>query len=119
MISPMQKPFMNAIKTGLTTKLTTTDLKLVNWMAGKGPLSINDIVLRYRKPNGAQYTYEAIRKRLEGDKSGKGLINKVPGMLIFGSGGKNDEKRYEIPYFDDSSSKEVVVLKGEAYKKFS
>ena len=48
---------------------------------------------------------------LEGKKDGKGLTDKVPGMLVHGSGGKGDEKRYEIKSFDDSSSLEIVTLK--------
>jgi hypothetical protein len=106
-------------KTGLATKLTKTDLKLVTWMTGKGPLSTNDIVKEYRKSNGGQYTPEAIRKRLEGEKGGKGLTDKIPGMLVHGSGGKGDEKKYEIPSFEDGSSLEVVSLKPEAYERFA
>jgi hypothetical protein len=44
---------------------------------------------------------------------GSGLTDKVPGMLVHGSGGKGDEKKYEIKYFDDSSSLEIVALKEE------
>ena len=88
-------------------------------MVGKGPLSINDIVKEYLKPNGGQYTSEAIRKMLEGKRDGKGLTDKVPGMLVHGSGGKGDEKRYEIPSFEDGSSLEIVSLKQEAYEKFA
>jgi hypothetical protein len=105
-------------KAGLATKLTKAELKLVTWMVGKGQLSINDIVKEYLKPNGGQYTSEAIRKTLEGKKDGKGLIDKVPGMLVHGSGGKGDEKRYEVPVFEDGSSLEIVFLKPEAYKMF-
>ncbi len=105
-------------KTGLTTKLTKAELKLVTWMVGKGSLSINDIVKKYLKPNGGQYTTEAIRKTLEGKRDGKGLIDKVPGMLVHGSGGKGDEKKYEVPAFEDGSSLEIVSLKPEACKKF-
>lgn len=105
-------------KTGLTTKLTKAELKLVTWMVGKGSLTINDIVKAYLKPNGGQYTSEAIRKTLEGKRDGKGLIDKVPGMLVHGSGGKGDEKRYEVPAFEDGSSLEIVSLKLEAYKMF-
>jgi hypothetical protein len=50
---------------------------------------------------------------LEGTKSGKGLTDKVPGMLVHGSGGKGDEKKYEIPSFDDNSSLEIVSLRPE------
>lgn len=103
---------------GLTTKLTKAELRLVTWMAGKKPLSINEIVKGYLKPGGGQYTTEAIRKLLEGKKDGKGLTEKVPGMLIHGSGGKSDEKRYEIQSFEDGSSLEVVSLKPEARKVF-
>ena len=106
-------------KTGLATKLTKAELRLVTWMVGKGPLSINDIVEKYLKPNGGQYTSEAIRKMLEGKRDGKGLIDKVPGMLPHGSGGKGDEKRYEIKSFEDGSSLEIVSLKPEAYEKFA
>jgi hypothetical protein len=98
-------------KKSLTTKLTQAELKFVNWMAGNGALSINDIVKLYMKPNGKPYTPEAIRKMLQGKKSGKGLTDKVPGMLVHGSGGKGDEKKYEIPSFDDNSSLEIVSLK--------
>ena len=106
-------------KTGLATKLTKPEQKLVSWMVGKEPLSINDIVKEYLKPNGGQYTSEAIRKTLEGKRDDKGLTDKVPGMLVYGSGGKGDEKRYEIKSFDDSSSLEIVSLKPEAYEKFA
>lgn len=106
-------------KTGLATKLTKAEQRLVGWMVGKGPLSINDIVKEYLKPNGGQYTSEAIRKMLEGKRDGKGLTDKVPGMLVHGSGGKGDEKRYEIPSFEDGSSLEIVSLKQEAYEKFA
>ena len=106
-------------KTGLATKLTKAEQRLVGWMVGKGPLSINDIVKEYLKPNGGQYTSEAIRKMLEGKRDGKGLTDKVPGMLVHGSGGKGDEKRYEIPSFEDGSSLEIVSLKPEAYEKFA
>jgi hypothetical protein len=34
-------------------------------------------------------------------------------MLVHGSGGKGDEKGYEIKSFDDSSSLEIVSLKEE------
>jgi len=88
-------------------------------MTGKGQLSINAIVSDYRKPNGDQYSQEAIRKTIEGTRAGKGLIAKIPGMLIHGSGGKGDEKKYEIKDFDDSSSLEIVSLKEEAYERFS
>jgi hypothetical protein len=98
-------------KAGLTTKLTESELRLVKYMVGSGPRSINDIVKSYMKPNGKLYTPEAIRKMLEGAKGGKGLIDKVPGMLVHGSGGKGDEKKYEIPSFDDKSSMEIVTLK--------
>jgi hypothetical protein len=40
-------------------------------------------------------------------------------MLVHGSGGKGDEKRYEIPSFEDGSSLEIVSLKQEAYEKFA
>lgn len=106
-------------KTGLATKLTKAELRLVSWMVGKGPLSINDIVKEYLKPNGGQYTSEAIRKMLEGKRDGKGLTDKVPGMLVHGSGGKGDEKKYEIKSFEDGSSLEIVSLKQEAYEKFA
>jgi hypothetical protein len=104
---------------GLNTKLTKTELRLVTWMTGKKPLAINDIVKEYTKPNGGQYTTEAIRKVLEGKRDGKGLIEKVPGMLVHGSGGKGDEKQYEIPTFEDGSSLEIVSLKPEAYEKYA
>lgn len=106
-------------ETGLATKLTKAELRLVSWMVGKDPLSINDIVKGYLKPNGGQYTSEAIRKTLEGKRDGKGLIDKVPGMLVHGSGGKGDEKRYEVQSFEDGSSLEIVSLKPEAYEKFA
>jgi len=106
-------------KTGLATKLTKAEQRLVGWMVGKGPLSINDIVKEYLKPNGGQYTSEAIRKMLEGKRDGKGLTDKVPGMLVHGSGGKGDEKKYEIKSFEDGSSLEIVSLKQEAYEKFA
>ena len=64
----------------LSTKLTKAELRLVKWMAGKGWLSINKIVEDYRKDNGKSYTYAAIRKIINGDKRGKGLTSKVPGM---------------------------------------
>lgn len=105
-------------KAGQTTKLTKSELKLVEWMAGKSPLSINNIVKEYRKPNGSQYSYEAIRRMIEGTRHGKGLIYKVPGMLITGSGGKGDEKKYEISSFDDKQSLEIVTLKPVAYEKY-
>jgi hypothetical protein len=104
---------------GLNTKLTKAELRLVTWMVGKKPLAIIEIVKEYTKPNGGQYTTEAIRKLLEGTKGGKGLIDKVPGMLVHGSGGKGDEKKYEIPSFEDGSSLEVVSLKPEAYEKYA
>lgn len=106
-------------KTGLATKLTKAEQRLVGWMVGKGPLSTNEIVSDFKKPNGKLYTHEAIRKILEGKRGGKGLIDKVPGMLVHGSGGKGDEKRYEIPSFEDGSSLEIVSLKPEAYEKFA
>jgi hypothetical protein len=99
-------------KKALTTKLTQAELKFVNWMVGKGKLSIN-IVKLYMKPNGKPYTSEAIRKMLEGPKGGKGLTDKVPGMFVQGSGGKGNEKTYEIPSFEDNSSLEIVSLKPE------
>jgi len=105
-------------KAGLATKLTKAELKLVTWMVGKGPRSINDIVKEYLKPNGGQYTSEAIRKTLEGKRDGKGLTDKVPGMLVHGSGGKGDEKKYEVPAFEDGSSQEIVSLRPEAYQIF-
>jgi hypothetical protein len=95
-------------KAGQTTKLTKAELRLVQWMAGKGPLSINAVVSDYKKPNGDQYSQEAIRKIIEGKRDGKGLTDKIPGMLVTGSGGKGDEKKYEIKSFDDSSSLEIV-----------
>jgi hypothetical protein len=98
-------------KAGLTTKLTEAELRLVKYMVGKSALSINQIVKDYTKPNGSPYTPEAIRKMLEGKKGGKGLVDKVPGMLVHGSGGKGDEKKYDIPSFDDGSSLEIVTLK--------
>jgi hypothetical protein len=101
-------------RAGLTTKLTKAELRLVNHMSGKGQLSVNDIVKNYMKPNGKPYSSEAIRKVLEGAKEGKGLTDKVPGMLVHGYGGKGDEKKYEIPSFDDSSGLEIVSLKPEA-----
>jgi hypothetical protein len=97
-------------KTGLTTKLTEAELRLVKFMVGKEALSVNDIVKSYMKPKGEPYTSEAIRKMLEGTKGGKGLTDKVPGMLSYGSGGKGDEKKYEIPSFDDNSTLEIVSL---------
>jgi hypothetical protein len=98
-------------KAGLTTKLTEAELRLVKYMVGKSAFSINQIVKDYTKPNGSPYTPEAIRKLLEGKKGGKGLVDKVPGMLVHGSGGKGDEKKYEIPSFDDNSALEIVTLK--------
>jgi hypothetical protein len=106
-------------KAGQTTKLTKAESRSVQWMVGKGPLYINAIVSDYRKSNGGQYSQEAIRKIIEGTREGKGLIDKIPGMLIHGSGGKGDEKKYEIKSFDDSSSLEIVSLKMEAYERFS
>ncbi len=106
-------------KTGLATKLTKPEQRLVGWMVGKGQLSINEIVSDFKKPNGKPYTHEAIRKILEGKRDGKGLTDKVPGMLVHGSGGKNDEKKYEIKSFEDGSSLEIVSLKPEAYEKFA
>ena len=103
---------------GLNTKLTKAELRLVTWMAENGKLTINEIVKKYLKPNGGQYTTEAIRKILEGKRDGKGLTEKVPGMLVHGSGGKGDEKQYEVPAFEDGGSLEVVSLKPEAYEKF-
>ena len=104
-------------KSGQTTKLTKAELRLVQWMAGKGKLSINRIVTDYSKPSGGQYSPEAIRKIIEGTRAGKGLIDKIPGMLIHGSGGKGDEKRYEITSFEDGQSLEIVSLKEDAYKE--
>jgi hypothetical protein len=98
-------------KTGLTTKLAEAEQRLVKFMVGKGALSKNDIVKSYMKPNGKPYTPEGIRKMLEGTKGSKGLTDKVPGMLVHGSGGKGNEKTYEIPYFDDNSSLEIVTLR--------
>lgn len=98
-------------KAGLTTKLTIPELRLVEWMVGKGAMSINDIVKGYMKPNGKPYTHEAIRKMLEGKKGGQGLVDKVPGMMVTGSGGKGDEKKYQITTFDDRSSLEIVSLR--------
>jgi hypothetical protein len=86
-------------------------------MAGKGALSINQILDEYLKPNGSHFTYEAIRITLDGKKDRKGLIDKVPGMLVHGSGGRGDEKRYEIKSFEDGSSLEIVSLKPEAYRE--
>ena len=106
-------------KTGLATKLTKAEQRLVGWMVGKGQLSINKIVSDFKKPNGKPYTHEAIRKTLEGKRDGKGLTDKVPGMLVHGSGGKGDEKRYEIPSFEDGSRLEIVSLKPEAYEEFA
>lgn len=103
-------------KTGLATKLAQRELKLVKWMAGKGPLTINQIVDEYLKPGGSHFTHEAIRITLEGKRDGKGLTDKVPGMLVHGSGGKGDEKRYEIKSFEDGSSLEIVSLKPQAYQ---
>jgi len=85
-------------------------MRLVTWMVGRGSLSVNDIVRDYRKPNGKQYSPEGIRKMLEGTRTGKGLTDKVPGMLVHGSGGKGDEKKYEIESFNDGSSLEIVSL---------
>ncbi len=100
-------------KAGLTTKLTVAELRFLNWIVGKTPHSINQIEKGYMKPDGKPYIPEAIRKMLHGKKDGKGLVDKVPGMLVHGSGGKNDEKTYEIPFFDDKSGMEVVTLKPE------
>jgi hypothetical protein len=107
------KSLWESSQKSLTTKLTEAELRLVKFMVGKGALSKNDIVKSYMKTDGKPYTLEAIRKMLEGTKSGKGLTDKVPGMLVHGSGGKGDEKRYEIPSFDDNSSLEIVSLKPE------
>ena len=95
-------------KAGQTTKLTKPELRLVQWMAGKGPLSINAVISDFKKLDGDQYTQEGIRKIIEGKRDGKGLTDKIPGMLVTGSGGKGDEKKYEIKSFDDSSSLEIV-----------
>jgi len=81
-------------------------------MAGKGPLTINEIVKKYLKPDGGQYSPEGIRKVLVGKKGGKGLIDKVPGMLTHKSIGDSHERGFEIPRFDDKSDKEIVSLKG-------
>ena len=95
-------------------------MKLVTWMTRKEVRSLLTTSYKeYLKPNGGQYTSEAIRKTLEGKRDGKGLTDKVPGMLVHGSGGKGDEKRYEIPSFEDGSSLEIVSLKPEAYEKFA
>ena len=106
-------------KAGQTTKLTKAELRFVKWVAGRGPLSINEIVKQYRKPNEGQYSQEAIRKIIEGTRTGKGLTYKVPGMLVHGSGGKGDEKKYEIPSFEDGGRLEIVSLKPEAYERFA
>jgi len=106
-------------KTGLETKVTKAEIRLVAWIVGKEPQSVNNIVTGYIKPNGKLYTHEAIRKMLEGTKGGKGLIDKVPGIQVYGAGGKGDEKRYEIPSFEDGSSLEIVLLKPEAYSMFA
>jgi hypothetical protein len=105
-------------KAGQTTKLTKAELRFVKWVVGKGPISINEIVKQYIKPNEGQYTPEAIRKLIEGTRAGKGLVDKVPGMLVHGSGGRGDEKKYEIPSFEDGGRLEIVSLKPEAYELF-
>lgn len=105
-------------KAGLKTKLTDAELRLVRWMVGKDPLSVNDIVSDYKKLNGESYVPEAIRKLLKGKKDGKGLTDRVPGMLVYPTGERGNEKRYKIPVFDDGSSSEIVSLPPEAYERY-
>lgn len=64
----------------LITKLTNSELRFVKWAAGR-ELTINEIVAQYQKPDGNQYTYEAIRKMICGSGERKGLKEKLPGLL--------------------------------------
>lgn len=105
------KEIYEAGKASQITKLTDAELKLVRWMIGKGPLSINDIVQGYRKKNGEQYTYAAIHKLITGGKRGMGLTAKVPGMQI---DDKTKETRYRLDKFSEPTG-EVVTLNPEAY----
>jgi hypothetical protein len=105
------KALWDAGEASLITKLTRTELRLVQYMVSKGPLSVNEIVGGYMKPNGKPYTHEAIRKMLEGSKGRKGLTERVPGMLVHGSRGKGDERKYEIKSLDDNYGNEVVSMK--------
>lgn len=100
----------------LTTKLTEAELRLVQWMAGRGRLSINDVVREYRKANGEPYTHEAIRKTIMGARAGQGLTNKVPGMRVYEEDGA---RKFEIPSFDERAKGEMVSLTPDAYSMYA
>jgi hypothetical protein len=100
-------------KANQASKLTNAELSLIEWMGKQGKeLSINDIVAGYKKKNGDQYTYSAIRKLLNGEnyKNKKGLIDKLPGIKIIESG---NETKYQIGEFKKFEG-EAVSLKGQA-----
>ncbi len=101
----------------LKTKLTDTELRFVKWAAGKGELTINDIVVQYPKLDGSKYTYEAIRKMICGSGERKGLKEKLPGLIEVPK--TNSERAYVIPPLEVlEKTSSLVSLKSGAEEFF-
>ena len=95
----------------LSTKLTGGELRFTKWAAGKKQLTINQVVSSYKKENGGQYTYEAIRKMVFGGNNRPGLLSKVPGMEEMPIG---NEKGFTVPPIDRlMRTSKLVYLKEE------
>lgn len=109
------KDLYDATSKSQITKLTDAERRLAEWLAGKGPKSINDILMEYMKQDGTQYGYHAIYKMIKGIKGKGGLLDKVPGLMMKE---KNREEAFELPRFNAGAIGSIVSLKQEAYERF-
>jgi hypothetical protein len=98
------------------TKVTQAERRLAEWLAGKGPKTINKLVEEYLKTDGTQYGYGGIRKMIKGNDGKGGLLDKVPGMLV---SRVNGEDSYELRRFDPGAVGSIVSLSAEAYERYA
>jgi hypothetical protein len=98
------------------TKVTEAERRLAEWLSGKGPKTINKMVVEYLKEDGSQYKYNGIRKMIKGNDGKGGLLDKVPGMLVSRVDG---EDTYELRKFDSGAVGSIVSLSQAAYEMYS
>lgn len=110
------KDLYDATSKSQITKVTEAERRLAEWMAGKGPKTINNLVGEYLKVDGNQYKYNGIRKLIKGNDGKGGLLDKVPGMMVSKTEG---EEAYELRVFDAGAIGSIVSLRTEAYERFS
>jgi len=109
------KVLYDATSKSQITSVTEAEGRLAEWLAGKGPKTINKLVGEYQKMDGNQYKYNGIRKLIKGNDGKGGLLDKVPGMMVSKVDG---EEAYELRIFDAGAVGSIVSLRIEAYEKF-